>query len=178
MVSLLEIFFASIFLLWVGRLVYRQNWQPAYMAAAYLVIALLVLAMWNRPFAGQWGMVNYGPFIVVLATIGVAIVGKWAYRRWDTATDHRPGIAIVVVSILLLIVFWWPFFVAGPASITPSIPTAPAPVASAPTLAPAPAAPAAATPSSAPRRARASRSSDGSEELSPRAKQALENATP
>lgn len=145
MVSLLEIFFASIFLLWVGRLVYRQNWQPAYMAAAYLVIALLVFAMWNRPLAGQWGMVNYGPFIAALATIGVAIAGKWAYRRWDTATDNRPAIAIVLTSIGLLLLFWFPIFVAGPSSITPSIPTAPSPVASAPTTSPS--APSASAPS-------------------------------
>lgn len=145
MVSLLEIFFATVCLVWGGRLVYRQNWQIAYKAAAYLLGAFFIFAMWNRPLAGQWGMTNYGPFIVVLATIGVVLVGNWAYRRWGTTADNRPAIAIVVVSVLLLVVFWFPIFVAGPSSITPSIPTAPSPVASAPTTPPS--APAASAPS-------------------------------
>ncbi|OGL62911.1 hypothetical protein A3C09_01860 [Candidatus Uhrbacteria bacterium RIFCSPHIGHO2_02_FULL_47_44] len=149
MVSLLEIIFATVTLVWAGLLVYRQNWLVAYKAAAYLLGAFLLFAMWNRPLAGQWGMTSYGPFIVILATIGVAIVGNWAYRRWSA--DNRVTIAIAIMSLGLVLVFWYPFFVAGPSSITPSIPTAPTPVASAPT--PAPSAPPSSAPVSRPRRA-------------------------
>lgn len=131
MIALLEIIFATVTLIWGGRLVYRRNWQPVYKAAAYLVGALLIFAMWNRPLAGQWGMANYGPFIVILATVGVILVGNWAYQRWSA--DNRFAIAIVLASIGFVLLFWYPFFVAGPSSITPSISTVPSPVVSAPT---------------------------------------------
>lgn len=136
MISLIEISFATVCLIWAGRLVYGQNWKIAYKAIAYFLGALLLFAMWNRPLAGQWGMTSYGPFMVVLSTIGVAIVGNWAYRRWGA--DNRVAIAIVVASILLLLAFWWPFFVAGPASITPSLPSTSSPAVSAPTPTPTP----------------------------------------
>lgn len=140
MVSLLEIVFATITLVWGGFLVYRQNWQLMYKAAAYLIVTFLIFAMWNRPLAGKWGMTDYGVFIVVLATVGVLYVGNWAIQRWGA--NNRLALATVIVTILLLLVFWYPILAAGPSSITPSTPS---PVASAPTTAapaPAPAAPA------------------------------------
>ncbi len=132
MVSLLEILFATIALIWGGRLVYRQSWHIAYKAIAYAFVALLVIAMWNRPLAGEWGMPNYGPLIAFLATIGVVLIGNWAHRRWGGGADDRPAIAIVVVSILLVVAFWLPIFLSGPSAIMPSMPTGHQPVISAP----------------------------------------------
>ena len=150
MVSLLELIFTTVFLIWAGRLVLRQGWPIGYKVAAYFFGAFFMFALWNRPLGGQWGLPNFNPLVVAFSVVGVVIAANWAYQRWGA--DNRAAIAIVVACGLLILLFCWPFFVAGPSSITPSIPTAPAPVASAPTPAPAPAAPVAPAPTFRPRR--------------------------
>jgi hypothetical protein len=141
MVSFFEIVFTTVFLIWAGRLVFRQGWPIGYKVAAYFFGAFFMFALWNRPLGGQWGLPNFNPLIIAFSVFGVVIAANWAYRRWGA--DNRVAIAIVAACGLLILLFCWPIFVAGPSSITPSIPTAPSPVASAPTTpASAPAAPA------------------------------------
>lgn len=143
MVSLFELIFTTVFLLWAGRLVLRQGWPVGYKVLVYFFGAFFVYALWNRPLGGHWGLPNFNPLVILFSVFGVGIAANWAYRRWGT--DDRAAIAIVIACFLFILVFCWPIFVAGPSSIMPSIPTAPTPssATSAPTTAaPAPAAPA------------------------------------
>lgn len=165
MVSLLEIAFTTVFVFRICRWTYRQGWGFGYKAAVYFFAAFFLFALWNRPLRGQWGLPDFDPLVAVIASIGVVIAGNWAHDRWGA--DWRVSAGIVGTSIGFILLFCWPFFTAGPASFTPSLPTSlpaastPAAAASAPVVTPTPAsapvAPAM-TPSSSPSRHRSERS--------------------
>lgn len=80
-------------------------------------------------------MSGHGPLVAFFAGVGVVVLGNWLHGLFGR--DWRSGTAITVIAIGIILIIGYPYYVAGPASIMPTMPSVPtAPSAAAPPTSP------------------------------------------